>query len=71
MGKWAEERMKEILSSFSYGFPGGNFRVTELGKFGGEASLSIRKRKNIAIYDFNCKLKWELTLLDGEGNIVG
>ena len=36
----------------------------------GEASVSIRKGKKIVAYDYNAKLKWELSAKDGEGNEV-
>lgn len=33
--------------------------------------MSIRKGKKIVSYDYSCILKWELTLKDGEGSVVG
>jgi activator of HSP90 ATPase len=71
VGKWADERLKEILGVFRHAFPGGELKVTEVSDFKGESSVSIRKGKKIVNYDYNCKLKWELVLRDGEGTEVG
>lgn len=71
VGKWAEERIKEVLGGFTNQVAGGEFRVTAVDKLQGEASISIRKGKKIVSYDFNSVMKWELTLRDGDGNEVG
>lgn len=71
VSKWADERLKEILGSFKYEFPGGNLKVIEIKDFKGESSISIRKGKKIVSYDYNTKLKWECIFKDGEGNEVG
>ena len=33
--------------------------------------MSIRKGKKIVAYDFNCNLKWEMTIKDGDNNLIG
>jgi activator of HSP90 ATPase len=71
VAKWAEERMKGILSGFRHTFAGGELFITEVKSFGGESSVSIRKGKKIVSYDYNSKLKWECNFKDGDGNIVG
>lgn len=74
VGKWADERLKEILGAFRHPFPGENYgalKVTEVSDFKGESSVSIRKGKKIVNYDYNFKLKWELVLKnDSEGTNV-
>lgn len=52
MGKWSEERLKEILGSYQYKFGGGELKVTSVSDFKGEASISIRKGKKIVSYDY-------------------
>ena len=41
-----------------------------MDKVKGEAGVSIRKGKKIVSYDYNCKLLWELTVRDSDGNAV-
>ena len=71
MGKWADDKLKEVLGSYKYKFGGGELKVTSVSSFKGESSISIRKGKKILSYDYNVKLKWECTLRDGDGNEVG
>jgi activator of HSP90 ATPase len=59
-----------VLGGFLFPFPGGDLKVTAVDKFKGEASVSIRKGKKIVSYDYNCLLKWECALRDGEGTEV-
>jgi activator of HSP90 ATPase len=70
VAKWSEERIKETLGGFKFAFPGGELKVTSVEDLKGEASVSIRKGKKIVAYDYNCKLKWECSFMDGEGNEV-
>ncbi len=70
VGKWADERLKEVISKFVYNFPGGRFTITSIDNFKGEASVSIRKGKKIVAYDYSCTLKLTSSLLDGEGTEV-
>lgn len=60
-----------MLGGFAHKFAGGEFKVTEVEKLNGEASLSIRKGKKIVAYDFNSVLKWDMVLKDGDGNEIG
>lgn len=53
VGKWSEERIKEVIGGFVHNFPGGQLRITAVDKLAGEASVSIRKGKKIVSYDFN------------------
>ncbi|CDW91228.1 activator of hsp90 [Stylonychia lemnae] len=70
VGKWADERIKEVIGGFAYNFSGGVIKITSVEKIKGEASVSIRKGKKIVSYDYNAVLKWELSAKDGEGNEV-
>lgn len=70
VAKWAEERLKEVLGTFKFEFPGGNLTIVQVDKLKGEASVSIRKGKKIVAYDYSCMLKWECSLKDGEGKEV-
>ena len=45
--------------------------MTELKTLKGESSVSIRKGKKIVTYEYNSKVKWDLNIKDGEGNLVG
>ena len=56
VGKWADERIKEVLGGFVYKFAGGELKITSVEKINGEASVSIRKGKKIVSYDYNAKL---------------
>lgn len=58
VGKWSEERIKEVLTNFVYKFGGGELKIVSVDKLNGEASISIRKGKKIVAYDYNAKLKW-------------
>lgn len=46
-------------------------KVASVDNLKGEAGVSIRKGKKIVSYDYNCKLKWDLVVRDGDGNEVG
>ena len=70
VAKWAEDRLKEVLSTFKYPFAGGELKITQVDKLNGEASISIRKGKKIISYDYNSILKWECSFRDGEGKEV-
>lgn len=71
VGKWSEERLKEILGSFKFALPGGELKATEVKKLKGEASVSIRKGKKIITYEYAINLKWEMIIKDGDGNELG
>lgn len=71
MGTWSESRLKEVLATFKHSFPGGQFVITEVNKLKGEASVSVRKGKKIVSYDYQSLVKWEITVKDGEGQIIG
>lgn len=71
VGKWSQERIKEVLGGFFYNFAGGDLKITSVDKLNGEAAISIRKGKKIVSYDFNSNVKWELNVKDGEGSVIG
>lgn len=62
--------MKTVLGGFQHQFPGGILKITSVDKLKGEASVSIRKGKKIVAYDYSANLKWECSLIDGEGKEV-
>jgi len=70
VAKWAEERLKTVLGGFSHAIPSGDFKIVAVDKLKGEASVSIRKGKKIVAYDYSAVLKWEVSVRDGEGNVV-
>ena len=71
VGKWADERLKEILGSYRYAFAGGELIITSISSFKGESSISIRKGKKIISYDYHINLKFDCVIKDGDGNILG
>jgi activator of HSP90 ATPase len=52
VGKWSEEKLKEIIGGFKYQFPGGELKALEVKKLTGEAGVSIRKGKKIVTYEY-------------------
>jgi activator of HSP90 ATPase len=71
VGKWADEKLKEILGGFKYIFAGGELKVTSVYQFKGESSINIRKGKKIVSYDYSFDLTWACILRDGEGKEIG
>lgn len=71
VGKWADERLKEILGSYRYTFGGGELAITSISGFKGESSISIRKGKKIISYDYNINMKFDCVMKDGDGNTLG
>ena len=47
VGKWSEETLKRILSSFSHSMNDAELKIVEITTLKGEASVSIRKAKKI------------------------
>jgi len=39
-------------------------------KFEGDSAINIRKGKKIVSYDYNCKLKFECKVMDGDGKEI-
>jgi activator of HSP90 ATPase len=70
VNKWAEERLRQVLSSFTYKWNDAKLIVTELKDFKGESSVSIRKGKKIVSYDYSVKLQWQIDMYDNDGKSI-
>jgi len=68
VGKWAEEHLKKLLTTYTYVWQEATLKIVDLKTFKGEASVSIRKGKKIVAYDFEIMMKWEIRMVDKEGN---
>lgn len=64
VNKWAEERLKQVLSSFSYKMNDATMTITEIKTFKGESSVSIRKGKKIVAYDYSLVLAWKVEMTE-------
>lgn len=64
VNKWAEERLKQVLSGFVYKWNDATMTVTEIKTFKGESSVSIRKGKKIVAYDYSIVLAWQVEMTD-------
>jgi len=62
--KWADDTLKEVVSTFKTKIADAHIKITEVKEFKGEASVSIRKGKKIVQFDYSMKLCWEALLLD-------
>lgn len=58
VNKWAEEKLKAVLSGFTHQWQDAKFIIKEIKEFKGEASVSIRKGKKIVAYDYAITLAW-------------
>lgn len=63
--KWSKDRLQELLGNFKHTVPQGNLEVTE-ADIKGDSSISIRKGKKIAAFDYEITLKFTITLKEGE-----
>jgi activator of HSP90 ATPase len=70
VGKWAEDKMRSILSGFTYKFNDATLTIKEIKTFKGEASVSVRKGKKIIAYDYDIKLLWRVEMKDSEGKVI-
>ena len=70
MAKWSEDTLKRALSSFTHTFNDAVLKITEIITLKGESSVSIRKAKKLILYEYEIKLRWELSLSDGDGKVV-
>ena len=70
MGKWAEERLRGIVSAFTYKFNDADLSIKEVKTFKGEASISVRKGKKIIAYDFEVMLRWRVEMKDKDGECI-
>ena len=52
MNKWAEEKLKSVLSGFTFKWNDAVLKIKEIKNFKGESSVSIRKGKKIVAYDY-------------------
>ncbi len=64
VNKWAEERLKQVLSGFTYKMNDATMSITEIKTFKGESSVSIRKGKKIVAYDYSLVLAWQVEMAD-------
>ena len=70
VAKWSEDTLKKALSSFTHTFNDAVLKITEIMSLKGESSVSIRKAKKLVLYEYEIKLRWELSLSDSEGKVV-
>jgi len=64
-GKWAEEHIGSLLTSFTLDGPHGTIRLHN-PTVNGEASVSVRKGKRIAAYEYKLDCQWSGEAPSGE-----
>jgi activator of HSP90 ATPase len=58
VNKWAEEKLRAVLSGFKYKWQDAEMSISEIKDFKGESSVSIRKGKKLVAYDYRFTLAW-------------
>lgn len=64
VNKWAEEKLRTVLSGFKYKWNDAEMIITDIKEFKGESSVSIRKGKKIVAYDYQLTLAWQIDMRD-------
>jgi activator of HSP90 ATPase len=70
VNKWAEEKLRNVLSGFKYKWQDAEMIITEIKEFKGESSVSIRKGKKIVAYDYQIILVWQIDMRDKDAVIA-
>ena len=77
VSEWAKKSLTELLLQTSYALPdsspapGSVVTVQNISKLEGHASVAVVRGKTRFIYEYSCKLDWELSKEDDELNCKG